>query len=73
MKKLFIITKIDKKDKVKREYVTATSRRAPIFKNPEIVKSEIVDIDFTAIEEALKNQNIKPHIIAHVMNVLTTD
>ena len=71
MLKLYLITEIDKNDEVKRSYVTAPSRRAPIFKNPQIVKSEEIEIPLADIEKALKAGKIQPHIIKHVITVLT--
>lgn len=71
--KLYLITEIDDNDNVKREYVTAPSRRAPVFKNPQIVKSEEIELPIAKIEKALKDGKIEKHIINHVKTVLTNN
>lgn len=72
MKKLYLVTKIDSKDKVTREYVTAKSRRDKVLDNSEIVTVEEIKIPIQDIEKALEKYGIEPHIIKHVITDLTT-
>lgn len=72
MKKLYLVTKIDKKDKVTREYVTAKSRRDKLLDDSEIVTVEEITIPIDDIRAALEKNGIEPHIIKHVITDLTT-
>lgn len=72
MKKLYLVTKIDKKDKVTRQYVTANSRRDKVLDDSEIVTVEEVTIPIDDIKAALEKYGIEKHIIQHVITDLTT-
>lgn len=72
MKKLYLVTKIDKKDTVKREYITANSRRDKVLDDSEIVTVEEITIPVDEIKAALEAHGIEKHIIEHVITDLTT-
>lgn len=72
MKKLYLVTKIDKEDKVTRKYVTAKSRRDKLLDDSEIVTVDEVTIPIDDIKAALEKYGIEKHIIQHVITDLTT-